>query len=197
MLRTTIATPRVLTRQDFARVARPSEIERFDLATHEAGHAIRGLLRGGEIATAGVYQGRFTGTQGLTKFRRPFDRHDIVPVAHHGPLAQAAWLHGDRPTLHQVDAVLADGGRCDQHELQHIYAASGGLLTVDHPAEQHLLRRCWPSVLALAAKLYQQGEAGQDDVLKALGLTRENASMGLAMIRSGEAPRMYLAHQRF
>ncbi|WP_131727319.1 MULTISPECIES: hypothetical protein [Mycobacteroides] len=194
---TTIASPRLPTRVDFAAKMKPAELELFDLGTHEAGHAIRGLLRGGEIATAGVYQGRTTGTQGRTRFRRPFDRHHIPAVAHAGPLAQAAWLHSGRPTVGQVDAVLADGGRCDQHELQQVYAASGGLLAVDHSAEEHLLRRCWPSVLALAASLYRQGEVDQDAVLASLGLTRANAAMGLAVIRSGESPRMHLAHQRF
>lgn len=194
---TTTASPRLPTRPEFAAKMRPDELELFDVGTHEAGHAIRGVLRGGEIARVGVYQGRTTGTDGRTRFRQPFARHDVPSVAHAGPLAQAAWLAGGRPTLGQVDAVLADGGCHDHDEIHRVYAASGGLLTVDHPAEEHLLRRCWPSVLALAASLYQQGEVGQDDVLKALGLTRENAAMGLAMIRSGEAPRMHLAHQRF
>ncbi|MFT8179230.1 hypothetical protein ACLXNF_16760 [Mycobacteroides chelonae] len=193
----TTSSPRLPTRIDFAAKMKPDEIELFDVGTHEAGHAIRGVLRGGEIATVGVYQGRVTGTDGRTRFRRPFDRHHIPAVAHAGPLAQAAWLAGGRPTLGQVDAVLAAGGCHDHDQMQHVYAASGGMLSVDHPAEEHLIRRCWPSVLALAVSLYQQGEVGQDDVLKALGLTRENAAMGLAMIRSGESPRMHLAHQRF
>ncbi|MFL0159527.1 hypothetical protein [Mycobacteroides chelonae] len=193
----TTASPRLPTRPEFSAKMKPGELELFDISTHEAGHAIRGLLRGGEITTAGVYQGRTTGTEGRTRFRRAFDRHDIPPVAHAGPLAQAAWLHGDRPSIIQVDAVLAAGGCHDHDQMQHVYAASGGMLSVDHPAEEHLIRRCWPSVLALAASLYQRGEVDHDDVLKALGLTRANAAMGLAMIRSGEAPRMHLSHQRF
>ncbi len=118
---------------------------------------------------------------------------------------ESAWSIGfrtlfsgvSRSTLGQVDAILAAGGCHDHDQMQQVYAASGGLLTVDHPAEEHLLRRCWPSVLALAASLYQQGEVGQDDVLKALGLTRANAAMGLAMIRSGESPRITLPYTRF
>lgn len=192
-----IANPRLPTRPEFSAKMKPDELELFDLGTHEAGHAIRGLLLGGEITRAGVYQGRMTGTEGRTRFRHPFDRHHIPQVAHAGPLAQAAWINGGRPTLGRVDAVLAAGGCHDHDQMQHVYAASGGLLKVDHPAEEHLLRRCWPSVLALAASLYQQGEVDQDAVLASLGLTRANASMGLAMIRSGESPRFHFAHQRF
>lgn len=193
----TTATLRLPTREEFVAVAKSDELELFDISTHEAGHAIRGVLRGGEIATVGVYQGRTTGTEGRTRFRQPFDRHHIPAVAHAGPLTHATWINGGRPTLGQVDAILAAGGCHDHDQMQRVYGASGGLLTVDKPAEDHLIRRCWPSVLALAASLYQQGEVGQDDVLKSLGLTRENAAMGLAMIRSGESPRMHLAHQRF
>ncbi len=194
---TTIANPRLPTRPEFAAKMKPAELELFDLGTHEAGHAIRGLLRGGEIATAGVYQGRTTGTQGRTRFRQPFAHLDFANVAYAGPHAQARWLHGDRPSVGAVDAVLADGGCHDQAGLRRAFEASGGLLTVDHPAEDHLIRRCWPSVLALAAQLFQQGEVDHDAVLKSLGLTRANAAIGLAMIRSGESPRLHLAHQRF
>lgn len=192
-----IVNPRLPTRPEFSAKMKPHELELFDVGTHEAGHAIRGVLRGGEIDRVGIYQGLTTGTEGRTRFRQPFDRHDIPSVAHAGPLTHATWINGGRPTLGQVDAILAAGGCHDHDQMQHVYATSGGMLTVDHPAEDHLIRRCWPSVLALAASLYRQGEVDHDAVLKALGLTRANAAMGLAMIRSGEAPRMHLAHQRF
>jgi hypothetical protein len=111
-------------------------------------------------------------------------------VAWSGPWAQARWLAGDRPTPGQVDAILADGGRCDQAQIHEAHAASGGWAAVDHAAETHLLQRCWPSVLALASKIYSNGEVDHLAVLEALGLTRDTAAFGLANIKAGAAPRL-------
>ncbi len=51
-----------------------------------------------------------------------------------------------------------------------------------------LVRRCWPAICELAAKLWRDSQASQDDVLGALGLTAATAPMGLSLIRSGSAP---------
>jgi len=184
----TTTTPRLVTRADFSAKMRPRELEVFDLATHESAHAIRGLLLGGEIDRAAVYSGRVTPTHGTTRFRRAFDRDSIPPVAHAGPWAQARWLAGGRPTPGQVDAILADGGRCDQAQIHEAHAASGGWAAVDHAAENRLLERCWPSVLSLAARMFQKVEIDHLDVLAALGLDRDSSAFGLASIRSGSAP---------
>ncbi|MBF9319826.1 hypothetical protein [Mycobacteroides chelonae] len=184
----TTATPRLVTRADFSAKMKRQELEVFDLATHESAHAIRGLLLGGEIDRAAVYSGRVTPTHGTTRFRRAFDRDSIPPVAHAGPWAQARWLAGDRPTPGQVDAILADGGRCDHDQLLHAYAASGGWAAVDHAAEDRLLARCWPSVLSLAARMFQKVEINHLDVLAALGLDRDTSAFGLASIKAGSTP---------
>ncbi|SIL05597.1 hypothetical protein [Mycobacteroides abscessus] len=184
----TTATPRLVTRADFSAKMKPQELEVFDLATHESAHAIRGLLLGGEIDRAAVYSGRVTPTHGTTRFRRAFDRDSIPPVAHAGPWAQARWIAGDRPTPGQVDSVLAAGGCHDHDQMLHAYAASGGVTRVDHAAEDKLLERCWPSVLSLAARMFQKVEIDHLDVLAALGLDRDSSAFGLASIRSGSAP---------
>ncbi len=185
---TTTATPRLVTRPDFARKMRPDELEVFDLCAHEAGHAVRGVLRGGEVTAAGVFGGRVAPLHGRTRFREAFDQHHVAPVAHAGPWAQARWLAGDRPTIGQIDAILADGGRCDQAQIHEVHAASGGWAAVDHAAEDRLLARCWPSVLSLAARIYSNGEVDHLAVLEALGLDRDTSAFGLASIRSGSAP---------
>ncbi len=193
----TLAKPRLPTRTEFVAKMKPDEIELFDVAVHESGHAVRGLLLGGEIARAGVYQGLTTGTEGRTRFRQPFDRHHISSVAHAGPHAHASWTHGGRPTLGQVDAVLAGGGCHDMAQIERAHAMSGGMLTVDKPSEDHLLNRTWPGVLMLAAELYRRGELDHDAVLASLGLNRESAVMKFADLRSGGGFRLHQAHTRF
>lgn len=195
---TTTANPRLPTRPEFAAKMRPDELELFDISTHEAGHAIRGLLLGGEVHTAGVYGGPRTGFQGRTRFRKSFDQHHISPVAHAGPHSHATWLHENRrPTIAQVDAVLAAGGCHDMAQIERVHAMSGGLLAVDKPSEDHLLNRIWPGVMMLAAELYRRGELDHDAVLAALGLTRESAAMQFADLRSGGTFRLRQAHTRF
>lgn len=193
----TTANPRLPTREEFVAKMRPDELELFDISTHEAGHAIRGLLLGGEIARAGVYQGLTTGTEGRTRFRQPFDRHHIPAVAFGGPHSHASWVHGGRPTLGQVDAVLAAGGCHDMAQIERVHATSGGQLAVDKPSEDHLLKRTWPGVMMLAAELYRRGELDHDAVLSALGLDRESAVMKFADLRSGGTFRLCQAHTRF
>jgi hypothetical protein len=194
----TIVSPRLPTREEFARKMRPDELDSFDVAVHESGHAIRGLLLGGEVHTAGVYGGPRTGFQGRTRFRNPFDRHHISPVAHAGPHSHASWVHGSRrPSIAAVDAVLAGGGCHDMAQIERAHAMSGGMLTVDKPSEDHLLNRTWPGVLMLAAELYRRGELDHDAVLASLGLNRESAVMKFADLRSGGGFRLHQAHTRF
>jgi hypothetical protein len=193
----TLANPRLPTREEFVAVAKSDELELFDVAVHEAGHAIRGLLLGGEIDRVGAYGGPRTGFHGRTRFRRPFDRGHVPAVAHAGPHTHASWTCGGRPTIAQVDAVLAAGGCQDHDQILRVYGASGGLLTVDKPSEDHLLNRTWPGVLMLAAELYRRGELDHDAVLASLGLNRESAVMKFADLRSGGGFRLHQAHIRF
>ncbi|MEC4858335.1 hypothetical protein R2325_23130 [Mycobacteroides chelonae] len=97
-------------------------------------------------------------------------------------------MAGGRPSPEQVAAILADGGSCDQAQIHEAHAASGGWAAVDHAAEDRLLARCWPSVLGLAARMFQKVEIDHLDVLAALGLDRDTSAFGLASIRSGSAP---------
>ncbi|MEC4857119.1 hypothetical protein R2325_16195 [Mycobacteroides chelonae] len=193
----TTATPRLVTRPDFARKMRPDELATFDLCAHEAGHAVRGVLRGGEVTAAGVFGGRVAPLHGRTRFREAFTRDHIPTVAWSGPWSQARWIAGDRPTPGQVDSVLAAGGCHDHDQMLRAYAGSGGAARVDHAAENHLLQRCWPSVLALASKIYTNGEVDHLAVLEALGLTRDTAAFGLASIRSGSTPLSFRLHTPF
>ncbi|WP_078325172.1 hypothetical protein [Mycobacteroides salmoniphilum] len=96
-----------------------------------------------------------------------------------------------------MDALLAGAGCHDRAEIERAYVASGGRVAVDHPAENRLLELCWPSVLSLAARIFQAGEVDHGAVLESLGLTRDTAAMGLSMILSGETPRIRVPLQRF
>ncbi|SIG59530.1 Uncharacterised protein [Mycobacteroides abscessus subsp. abscessus] len=195
---TTLANPRLPTRVDFAAKMKPHELDGFDVAIHESGHAVRGLLLGGEVHTAGIYGGPVTGFHGRTRFREAFTREHVSPVAHAGPHSHASWVHGSRrPTIAQVDAVLAAGGCHDMAQIERAHAMSGGLLAVDKPGEDHLLNRTWPGVMMLAAELYRRGELDHDAVLSALGLNRESAVMKFADLRSGGTFRLNQAHTRF
>ncbi|BAX97131.1 hypothetical protein MSTE_01814 [Mycobacteroides stephanolepidis] len=197
---TITTTPRLPTRADLARRLKTRELDELDIAVHEAAHTVSGILSGGTLATALVTRpGRVVQhVHGLTKFRNTFDPYAHANVAYCGPWGQATWLDGlRRPTVATVDALLAAGGRCDAAAID----ASGGMRrTIDVPALEHLMGRCWPNVLGLAGQLYSRGEITHDDALAALGLSRDNAPMGLACIKAGERPgtfRIHEPHMRF
>jgi hypothetical protein len=56
-----------------------------------------------------------------------------------------------------------------------------------------LLERCWPSIVEVAQQLLRVGEARQQDVCVALGLTDRGGpgSVELALMRSGNFPRAF------
>jgi hypothetical protein len=161
-----------------------AERERVDLAFHEAGHAIAGVLLGGQLRCAVVGDGRVFGPTGLTRFDHLPASHDAT-VAYAGPWAQARWTTGRRPTMRDLYAHMA----CTRHDSDAaVLRRSGGTSAAAEVVP--LLERCWPSVVKLAVQVFRGGEVSHPDVVAALRLSRDPATRAfeLANIRAGAAP---------
>lgn len=161
----------------------PDQYTRASLAFHEAGHAIAGVLFGGELDTATV-----SAKGGETTFSADdnlaIGRHPAVAFA--GPYAEARWCAGGlrRPTVYEVDRIMCASGRKDRAAIT---AAGATPSEVAHDVTP-LLDRCWPSLVTLAVKLNSDGEARHADVCAALSIPATGNSHHLSLIRSGSAP---------
>ena len=150
-----------------------AERERIALCHHEASHAIAGVLHGGRVEVAEVFDRERNGEHGRVTFTGlPADAEPVT--AYSGPWGQARYLHGPHPAVADIRAVLASTGSCDHATL---IASGGGLVREVEP----LLETCWPAVASLAGDLYLHGRANHDAVLAALGAASEE---DLPMIKS-------------
>ncbi|MCH9728733.1 MAG: hypothetical protein K0U84_03450 [Actinomycetia bacterium] len=154
------------------------------LCVHEAAHSVVGVVMGGRLSTAVVGGGRVTGVQGATLFAdMSTGRHPVVALA--GPYGEARWAADcRRPTVWEVDAVLAGGGRKDHAAI----IAAGSSVPEVSGELAGLVERCWPSVVTVAQQLYRTGEVFHADVCAALGIPATGNSLHLSLIRSGAAP---------
>lgn len=158
----------------------PSERARAAAAVHEAGHAVAGVLLGGQIEAVTVPLDPGDGPLGWTQYAHPLTPDTDAAVTYAGPWAEARWRDGDFPARSAVRAALA--ANCSDADA---LADLGG------PLPQHvepLLRRCWGSITTLAAALYRTGHAGHADVCAALQIPENDNATGLAAIRSGSVP---------
>jgi hypothetical protein len=163
---------------------------RIDMAWHEAGHLIAGVLNGGVVASAAVVDGRVKSglvspPRGETTFTGGTlgsSKHAMTAYA--GPWAQAYGRVRRRPNSHEVSAMMA-GDRCKDRE---VLLAAGGV-DVGEPVTE-LLQRFVPSLSTLAELLWRTGKASQSDVLRAMGLSEDASTRAveLSMIRSGAEP---------
>lgn len=160
------------------------------IAEHEAGHAVMAVIGGGRVEKAVVFTRPRKGG-GQTSFGRcdcsPFDlvvdqrRHHVLAA---GVLAEAVAKHGRRPSVAQIEELLA--GTEDHAELTRFARTSGGPVV---PTETvlPLVLRCWPAIASLAGRMRGGGSITHDDVTAALGLSLDPAAhpYELAAIRSG------------
>lgn len=159
-----------------------SEREHLELCVHEAGHAVAGVVLGGQLRSAVVTRSRVWGTQGLTTLAPDGLPPGREPeIAYAGPWSTARWRAGRSPTQRQVLAVLGGSGCKDDRAL----LASGGT-HLGHGIKP-LIERAWPAVIRVAQQLHRSGEATQNDVLAALGVDDGGGpgSSQLASLRSG------------
>lgn len=156
------------------------EREHLELCIHEGAHAVATVALGGVLRSAVVSNSRVTGLQGLTTVAdMPHGREP--EIAYSGPWAQARWRAGRRPTQREVFGILSRGGWKDDKTL----IAAGG--TYLGTAVVPLVERAWPAVVRVAQQLHKSGEATQEDVLAALGISDGGGltSAQLAGLRSG------------
>ncbi|WP_445168774.1 hypothetical protein ACTXG7_05275 [Mycolicibacterium sp. Dal123E01] len=154
-----------------------------DLAVcvHEAGHAVAGVVLGGELRDALVFDLRHDGLRGLTRFHDCPD-HLKTRVAYGGPWSEAKFQAGGRrPSQRELFAAMDGHGCRDQRALN----AAGG--THEGASVQPIIDRTWPAILTVARQLRRLGEVHSEDVLKALGVRDGGGltSTDLAEIRSG------------
>jgi hypothetical protein len=164
--------------------ATADQLREIDLGVHEAGHAVATVLYGGMIRSAVLTaSGGVVGLRGLTTLAGAVPGGRTAEIAYAGPYAQAAWVAGRRPNGREMRVLLAGGSRCDDTKLRRELAVSATTGTTVVP----LLERAWPSVVAVAAKLFKHGEVCNDDVLAALGITDGGGpgSFQLANVRAG------------
>ncbi|MDV3124681.1 hypothetical protein M1247_07130 [Mycobacterium sp. 21AC1] len=182
---TTTATPRTITRRDLAAKVTTDEMAELDVCIHEGLHCIATALMGGRVRSAIVTRpDKVAGhSHGATVFDPGMSRDRNAAIGFAGPWSDARWLTGERPTRRALAITLENASKEDTA----LIAAGGGYHAVD-PGVRDLLERCWPSAVALAGKLFKNGEVRHEHVLAALGLTEENAAHGLAIIKAGSAP---------
>lgn len=155
-----------------------SERRRYELAVHEAGHAVAGVVLGGQLLRAEI-----TDQTGLTSFEPDtFPPGRTAAIAYAGPWSELRGIHRRPPTLRELYAVL-----CSSRDQDALCAAGG---TVAGRDVVPLLSRCWDAIDTLAGKLNRTSCVTHRDVCDALGLSRDSASRAveLAMIRSGSRP---------
>jgi hypothetical protein len=158
------------------------ERRRIELAFHESGHAVAGVLLDGRIRSAFVVDTGALGLQGKTMY------DDLSPgrypeVAYAGPWSEARWAAGRTPGMAELFRVWETSGRGDDKML----CAAGGMRS-DGRGVVPLLERCWPSVVKVAQKLLRDGEVRHEDVCAALKIPSRDNGHHLALIRSGCAP---------
>ena len=137
---------------------------------HEAGHAVAGVLLGGQVHVAAVGdKNTVPGTDGSTGFVAisPTRRDSMV---YSGPWAETRWLAGRCPRSDEVQQKLACG-RGHAHSDHSALTASGAAVFDLHAQMGGLMERCWPAVVTVAKQLVRSGEVGHKDVCTALGLT--------------------------
>jgi hypothetical protein len=131
---------------------------RIDLAVHEAGHAVTGVVHGGVLRTAIVSSSRVYGLSGLTQFR-DLAAAERGTTALAGPWAEKRFRTKTAPR----SSGLTYGSVCTGDDASLIAAAEGGLPHVWRVVP--LIDRLWPAVGRIAVQLYQQSEIGHNDVL--------------------------------
>lgn len=154
---------------------------RDELAHHEAGHAVAGVLLGGRLHCAVVTQRGDVDS---------YTRFAALPIglepsaAYGGCWAQAHWRAGGTPTMADLHGVLNSTGVKDREVL----TAAGGVHVAAGVVP--LLTTCWGAVRAVARKLATAGEVRHEDVHAALGLSADpqTAAIELAHIRAGRVP---------
>ncbi len=174
---------RPLTRADL------TDRERRHLAAcvHEAGHAVACAMLGGEIRSAVVTNSKLFGLQGFTTFAQ-LPEHIDPRVTYAGMFAEARWEYGPRPTTKQLQHLRTANSSDDLRLCAAGVREMHGNPTAEaRSAVPPLLDRAWPAVVRVAQTLFATGEATQDDVLKALGVTDGGGtgSSQIASLRAG------------
>lgn len=174
------------------------ERHRLGLAVHEAGHAVVSTLHGGQVIAAETYTGgprtdpRGLGRGGLCQYTG--DGSGLLaahraPILAAGTAAQAVWLYGPRPTLAQLDALMAHN-REDATELRRMAVSSFSLPY----SPQHVLPtilRTWPGIARLAMAIHKGEHVGHTQVCTALGFpSRDNEMHRSHILNGGTVPRV-------
>jgi hypothetical protein len=164
---------------------KPREYQEVCTSVHEAGHAVLGVLMGGQLFSAAVHRTRTMGLDGVTRFDdlRTTRRN---AVAYAGPFAQARFCAGGRrhPGIREIDRVLDNGGCRDMSAI----TASGGATADVAPEVAALVARCWAPVIDVAKQLYREGEVRHSDVCAALAIPEVDNGFHLSLIHSGSVP---------
>lgn len=174
------------------------ERHRLGLAVHEAGHAVVSTLHGGQVIAAETYTGgprtdpRGLGRGGLCQYTG--DVSGLIaahraPILAAGTAAQGVWLYGPRPTLAQLDALMAHNGE-DATELRRMAVSSFGL-PYSPQSVLPLVLRCWPGIARLAHQIHQGTPVGHTEVCAAMGMpTRGNDMHRSHILNGGTVPRV-------
>lgn len=160
-----------------------AEHRRIEVAVHEAGHAVAAVLAGGVIDYVRLLDD--PETPGVC-VHSGVSEHDERGVGYAGPWCEARWIHGERPHLSEVLAVIASN-ESDRGEL---LRTDRGL-----PREiENRLELCWSAISKLAGTLYVSGRLDHVDVADALGFNGDNDGSVRAMIAAGFRPTAITAH---
>lgn len=173
-----------------------AEREHLARCVHEASHSVVAALYGGAVVAAEVYrggprtdpQGRVIG--GLCDFTNDdtgttvAHRSQIVAA---GVAGESVWRFGPRPSIGQMNEVMAMNG-LDARELRRLAGAFSA------PLPPHtmlpLVLRCWPAVARLAHQLNVGTPVAHEQVCAAMGMpTRGNEMQRHAILQGGTVPR--------
>ncbi|MGX6511284.1 M50 family metallopeptidase [Rhodococcus sp. SJ-2] len=155
-------------------------------AFHEAGHAVIAALHGPQIQHVAVTPND-PDNWGRCDYIGTLTASSQAAISLAGPAAEARFLYGGSPTVHEIRSVL--DGQCAEDgsgDLDHLIA-SGGPLPMD---TVNLINRCWESLKTIVLHMNQHGSADHAVVCAALGIPTVNGhqSAQAASIRAGIPP---------
>ena len=152
---------------------------------HEASHAVIAALHGAHITTVEIldahpaHSGRCSYT-GLTAAAEA-----AVTLA--GPVGEARWTYGARPSPREVHSVLDGNCLADGSGDYDKLTASGDPLPWEVGS---LVETCWPAIRAITQHLIRHDRADHTVICAALGIpeTDGHLSAQASAIRAGLSP---------
>lgn len=158
---------------------------RVALMVHECGHAIIAALHGATITEVTINDDEESGN---TQISEPLGDDATAAVALAGPIAEASFSYGPRPSIPEIRSML-DGQCTADNTGDYDYLLASG-----QPLPLHVVKlvdTCMPAIHTLVMHMINNGgKADHQAVCAALNIPEEGGHLSAAasQIRAGFAP---------